>query len=188
MTKLILIIFLIIFCYSCSDNSSENNLNVKNSRNINFQENHNINLLDTSFNNFFDIAKKFEPKSIDISVDLNKELSNVDIETIYRNNNQHLLSNASVIILLKLNYFHLTEANQGYNLNKMKKGKTATIINWYQKQRNISVKGKLFGSSHVWEIEKDRKNNNKIIKDLIKKIHIENNRIKKETAPAREGL
>ncbi len=128
------------------------------------------------------LAEKYEPSSIDLSVDMDNYLPNFDLSQEVHNSNKDSIINRIVhIFLLKQYKYHLQKSNQGYDLLMMRKGKAKIIIDRFAQVNSIELNLEFLNSSTPYTLI--NKNNlysrDPLIVELIEQIKFEQERILK---------
>lgn len=136
--KEILLIFSMVVCfYSCNTESSQQKISADNAE---LKE-------ECSVEDFYNIGIAYMPKSVDFSDQINVLTEECDLEIIFSDSlNTELAMKTINIIFLKLYYFHLQKANQGYNLFTMAHGNAGLIIDMYVESEKLSPSSEWFNS------------------------------------------
>ena len=128
------------------------------------------------------IASYF-PSKIDIYKEINDTLNTLNFSNYFSKLNDLQKYELSKTLLLKTYLFHLKESNQGYDIKPMRKGAIKLIIDNFIQNNKIDTSDfsnaqSRIDSGDIYEIEKIKKQKNKINDSLIKQIAIEKERIK----------
>ena len=170
--KIVFIIFLTFFSFlGCQENTKHQQKFQDNS------ENNGLELKEKDYNFLLLYAYNYQPTQIDLSKNINDSLDNFAINYIYASAPKNSLLLISKLFLLKQYQYHLKKANQGYNLYTMRKGATKKIIDYYLKQNKIDTVGEFLNSGFIYDIEKNKIQNDTILKNLILEIKQESQRI-----------
>lgn len=128
------------------------------------------------------LAENYEPSTIDLSVEMEKYLLNSDlIHEIHNSDEDSVINRVMNLFLLKQYIYHLQNANQGYDLLRMRKGKAKIIIDQFIQANGIAVDSEFLNSAIPYILIKrsDLYANDTLMVELMKEIKLEEERILK---------
>ena len=138
----------------------------------------------SEFYELFQYVLRFQPSEIDISKDtFNDSLDFYFVDSIIQVTPDDSLLLLSKILLLKLNLYHLKRANQGYDLNMMRKGNVKIFIDYYLVKNNVDTLGEFLHSGIPFQIEKSKRQNNPTVERLLREIDFEVERLMRLSSP-----
>lgn len=175
-------LFFLYFFESCGDhigpNSGENGRDLQNLK-TEIKENKVAHIVKT-IPDLYEMAKRYTPQSIDIADDISFSIDTFNL--IHDESfDSVMLANVGKIFLLKLYTYHLSSANQGYDvLRMMKRNETVGFVfGSYFSLSGVSLEHDCITTSRVAYWEANKSQNDTLVVALLEKVKSEEQRIKK---------